>query len=113
MFKNFFKIQFRKCYTSVIVLCIKGLLQPSIYLGLSNTSYIIMALVVKPASFNSYNVGINDLHDNLDNRIKNKQYTLTTSIHKNTMGILKCSTCAGSSDLTSLDGVGSFRCRYL
>ena len=66
-----------------------------------------MALVVKPASFNSYNVGINDLHDNLNNVIKNKRYNITTNKHKDTMDILDCSTCADSSDLNNLDGLDS------
>ena len=29
-----------------------------------------MAITLKPAQFNSFNVGINDLHDNLNNVIK-------------------------------------------
>ena len=38
-----------------------------------------MAITLKPASLNPYNVGINDLHETLNNVIKNKQYSNNSS----------------------------------
>lgn len=72
-----------------------------------------MAITLKPASLNHYNVGINDLHETLNNVIKNKQYNITTNKNKDTMDILDCSTSADSSDFNNnLDGLDSLGLRF-
>ena len=60
---------------------------------------------VAPPPLTSYNVGINNLHDNLYTAIKNKQYNIHTKKEK--MDILDCSTCADSTDLNGLDSLDS------
>ena len=60
-----------------------------------------MSFVLKSGSFNSLNIGLNDLHDNLNNVIKNKLYNIDAK--KSNMDNSDCSTCADSSDLNNLD----------
>ena len=70
-----------------------------------------MAITLKPAQFNSFNVGINDLHDNLNNVTKNKKYSSTKNNDK--MDSLDCSTVADSSDFNNnLDGLDSLGLRF-
>ena len=48
-----------------------------------------MAIVVKPAPINSFNIGLNDLHDKINHVIKNKKYSsykeAVKSINKNVL----------------------------
>ena len=56
------------------------------------------------ASLTSQNVSLNNLHDKLNNNIKNKLY----NINKQDMDYSTCSTCADASELEAdnLDNVG-------
>ena len=60
---------------------------------------------VAPPPLTSYNVGINNLHDNIYTAITNKQYNIHTQKRK--IDILDCSTCADSTDLNCLDSSDS------
>ena len=58
-----------------------------------------MAFVLKTCPITSSNVALNDLHDKLNNTIKNKMY----NINNPNMANSSCSTCADSSDLNNLE----------
>ena len=65
-----------------------------------------MAITLKPATINSFNLGIHGLHDNISNVIKSKKYDTyedaVRGIKKNNcLDALECSTCASSYDLKS------------
>ena len=65
-----------------------------------------MAITLKPAALNSFNLSLNTLHENLNNVTKNKRYNTlqdaVKSIKKNNnVDPLDCSTCATSEDLKS------------
>ena len=68
------------------------------YICLSKT-FIIMSFALKSCPITSSNVALNDLHDKLNNTIKNKLY----NINNQEMDNSTCSTCADSSDLNNLD----------
>ena len=58
-----------------------------------------MSFALKSCPITSSNVALNDLHDKLNNTIKNKLY----NINNQEMDNSTCSTCADSSDLNNLD----------
>ena len=68
------------------------------YICLSKT-FIIMSFALKSCPITSSNVALNDLHDKLNNTIKNKLYNINNQKMYNST----CSTCADSSDLNNLD----------
>lgn len=72
---------------------------------MSKTNFIIMSLAIKTAPLNSFNVGISELHNNLNNVIKNKKSNIAINNKTSAMDILECSTVADSSDLNNLDGL--------
>ena len=65
-----------------------------------------MAITLKPAAINSFNLGLHELHNNINNVIKRKKYNTyeeaVKNIKKNNcLDVLECSTCASSYDLKS------------